>query len=49
MEIDLDNTYNLMMKKMTKMILMMMKMMMKMIIAVTQSSFKLGPPIFSRK
>ena len=37
MEVDLDNTYNMM---------MMTIMMMMMIIAVTQSLFKLGPPDF---
>ena len=45
MEVDLDNTYNMMMMKMKIMIMiMMMIMMLKMIIALTQSIFKLGPP-----
>ena len=47
MEVDLDNTYNMMMMNMK--IMMMMIMMMMMIIAVTQSIFKLGPPDFAWK
>ena len=52
MEVDLDNTYNLMMIMMTVMMMimimmMMMMMMMKIIIALTHSIFKLGPPDFS--
>ena len=42
MEVNIDNTYNMMMK-------MMLIMMMNMIIAVTQSIFKLGPPDFAWK
>ena len=38
MEVDLDNTYEMMMMKL---------MIMMMIIAVTQSVFKLGPPDFT--
>ena len=40
MEVDLDNTYDMMMMK------IMMVMMMMMIVAVTQSIFKIGPPYF---
>ena len=51
MEVYLDNTYNMMMMKMTIMMRMiiMMIMMIMMIIAVIQSNFKLGPPNFSWK
>ena len=42
MEADLDNTYNMMMIKMTIMIMMMI------IIALTPSIFKLGPPHFAQ-
>ena len=44
MKVCLDNTYNLMIMKVTIMILMMMVMMIKMIIAVSLSIFKIGPP-----
>ena len=50
MEIDLDNSYQIMMMMMMIMMMMiMMLMMMMMIIAVTQSIFKLGPQEFARK
>ena len=45
MEVNLDNTYNMLMMMMT--IIMMMIMIMMMIIAVTQSISKLGPPDFA--
>ena len=45
MEIDLDNSYQIMMMIM----IMMLMMMMIMIIAVTQSIFKLGPQEFAWK
>ena len=45
MEIDLDNSYEIMMM----MMMIMMLMMMMMIIVVTQSIFKLGPQEFARK
>ena len=45
MEVNLDDTYNMMMIMMTVMMIMMMMM----IIAVTQSIFKLGPPDFAWK
>ena len=45
MEVDLDNTYNMMI--MILMMMMMFLMMIKMIIAVTQSIFKQGPPHFA--
>ena len=45
MEVDLDNTYEMMMMKMTIMMLMIMMM----LIAVTQSILKLGPPDFAWK
>ena len=41
MEVDLDNTYNMMM--------IMIIVIMMMIIAVAQSFFKLGPPDFAWK
>ena len=45
MEVDLHNTYNMILMKMIIMTMMMMMIiMMKMIIALTQSNFKLGPP-----
>ena len=44
MEVDLHNTYNMILIKMIILTMMMMIMMMKMIIALTQSIFKLGPP-----
>ena len=44
MEVDLDNTYDMMMMKIT-----LMMMIMVMIIAVTQSIFKMGPPDFAWK
>ena len=48
MEVDLYNTYNMILMKMMMMIMTMMMIimmkMMKMIIAPTQSIFKLGPP-----
>ena len=44
MEVDLHNTYNMILMKMIILTMMMMIMMMKMIIALTQSIFKLGPP-----
>ena len=47
MEVDLHNTYNMILIKMiilTMMMMIMMMKMMKMIIALTQSIFKLGPP-----
>ena len=45
MEVDLHNTYNMILMKMIILTMMMMMiMMMKMIIALTQSIFKLGPP-----
>ena len=46
MEVDLHNTYNMILMKMIilTMMMMLMIMMMKMIIALTQSIFKLGPP-----
>ena len=49
MEVDLHNTYNMILMKMMIMTLMMiMKMkMIKMIIALPQSIFKLGPPDFA--
>ena len=40
-EVDLHNTYNMILMKM---MIMTMMMMMKMIIALTQSIFELGPP-----
>ena len=46
MEVDLHDTYNMILMKIMKMTMMMMIMMMKMIIVVTQSIFKLGPPDF---
>ena len=50
MEVDLHDTYNMiLMKIMTMTMMMIMIMMMKMIIAVTQSIFKLGPPDFAWK
>ena len=52
MEVDIHNTYNMILIKMMIMTLMMMIMMMKMmkiIIAVTQSIYKLGPPDFAWK
>ena len=52
MEVDLDNTYEMMMMIMTIMMVLMMMMMMMimmMIIAVTQSIFKLGLPDFAWK
>ena len=51
MEVDLHNTYNMILIKMiilTMMMMIMMKMM-KIIIAVTQSIFKLGHPEFAWK
>ena len=51
MEVDLDNTYDMMMIEMTimmlKMMMVMIMMMMMMIIAVTQSILKLGPLDFA--
>ena len=51
MEVDLDNTYNMML--MTIMVMMMMMIMlmkmMKMIIGLTQSILKPGPPDFAWK
>ena len=47
MEVNLDNTYNMLM--MTIMMMMMMIMMGMMITAVTQSIFKIGPPDFAWK
>ena len=44
MVVDLDNTYETMIMKMTMMMMMMMMMIKMMIIAVTQSVVKLGPP-----
>ena len=44
MEVDLHDTYNMILMKIMKMAMMIM--MMKMIIVVTQSIFKLGPPDF---
>ena len=44
MEVDLHNTYNMILIKMIILTMMMMIMMMKMIIALTQSIFKLRPP-----
>ena len=50
MEIDLDNSYQIMMMMMIIIMMMMMIMMlMMMIIAVTQSIFKLGPQEFAWK
>ena len=46
MEVDLDNTYNMMM---IMMMMMMIIIMMMMIIGVAQSIFKLGPPDFAWK
>ena len=46
MEVNLHNTYNMILIKMIIVTMMMMIMMMKMIIALTQSIFKLGPPDF---
>ena len=46
MEVDLDNTYNMMLINMMIM-LMMMIIMMKFITVLTQSIFKLGPPDFA--
>ena len=48
-EVDLDNTYNIMMIMMTVMMIIMIILMMMMIIAVTQSIFKLGFPDFACK
>ena len=47
MEVDLHDTYNMILMKIMIMTMMMMIMMMKMIIVVTQSIFKLGPPDFA--
>ena len=44
MEVDLDNTYNMMVMKMMTLMIMMM-----MIIALTKLIFKLGPPDFAWK
>ena len=49
MEVNLDNTYNMLMMMMTIKMMMIMIMMMVMIIAVTQSIFKIGPPDFAWK
>ena len=49
MEVDLHNTYNMILMKMIILTMMMMIMMMKMIIALTQSIFKLGPSDFAWK
>ena len=52
MEVDLHDTYNMILMKimiMMMMIMIMMIKMMKIIIAVTQSIYKLGPPDFSWK
>ena len=56
MEVDLHNTYNMILIKMIILTMMMMIMIMiimimviKMIIAVTQSIFKIGPPDFAWK
>ena len=46
MEIDLDNTYNMMMMKMMIMMMQIMMVMMMLIIAVTLSIFKLCSPDF---
>ena len=46
MEVNLDNTYNMLMMIMIMTIIMMIIMIMMMIIAVTQSILKLGPPDF---
>ena len=43
MEVDLHNTFNMILIKMMIMKMMVIKMM-KMIIALTQAIFKLGPP-----
>ena len=43
MEVDLHNTYNMILIKMIILTMMIMIMMMKMIIALPQSIFKLGP------
>ena len=47
MEVDLHNTYNMILMKMMIMMMMMMIMMRKMIIDVTQLILKLGPPDFA--
>ena len=48
MEVNLDNTYNMLMMMMTIIMMMIMIMiMMMMIIAVTHSIFKLGLPDFA--
>ena len=47
MDVNLDNTYNMLMMMMT--IIMVMIMIMMMIIAVTQSISVLGPPHFAWK
>ena len=50
MEVDLHNTYNMILMKMiilTMMMMIMIMKMMKMIIALTQSILKLGPPEFA--
>ena len=44
MEVNIDNTYNMLMMMMMMIIMMMIMIMMMMIIAVTQSIFKIGPP-----
>ena len=50
MEVNLDNTFNILMMMMTVMMMMiMMMMMMMMITAVTLSIIKLGPPDFAWK
>ena len=46
MEVNLDNTYNMMVMKMM-ITMMMMILIMIMIIAVTQSIFNVGPPNFA--
>ena len=48
-QVDLHNTYNMILMKMMIMTMMMMIVMRKMIIAITQSIFKLGPPDFAWK
>ena len=52
MEVDLVNTYDMVMMMMIMMMLIMMIMVIRMvvmIIAVTQSIFKIGPPDFAWK
>ena len=49
MEVNIDNTYNMLMMMIMIIMMMMMIMMMVMIVAVTQPINKTGPPDFAWK